>query len=99
MFPSFVEVAAMPQQQNNNDCGLYVLAVARALCDSLAQAQQQQQQQDGAADVAGCWQLSEEQEAELLQGITPAGVSKLRDELLDVISTLAGSAAAGTDLN
>jgi hypothetical protein len=77
---------------------MYVLAVARALCNSLAQAQQQQRH-DGVAGAPCCWQLSEEQEAELLQGITPASVAAMRDELLAVIDTLAGRAAANADLN
>uniref|UniRef100_A0A383VRG5 Ubiquitin-like protease family profile domain-containing protein n=1 Tax=Tetradesmus obliquus TaxID=3088 RepID=A0A383VRG5_TETOB len=101
LFPSFVEVAAMPQQQNSNDCGMYVLAVARALCDSLANAQQQQQQQqdESASAQPCCWQLSKEQEAALLHGITPAGVAEMRDELLAAISSLVKRAAAAADLN
>jgi hypothetical protein len=99
-----VEVAATPQQQNDNDCGVYVLAVARELCSSLA-AQQQQQDDDGsAAGEPYCWQLSEQQEAEILQGITPSGVAHMREELLDVIAALAdaaaaAAAAAGSDLS
>jgi hypothetical protein len=93
-----VEVAATPQQQNSNDCGVYVLAVARELCSSLAAAQQQQQQQQdeggGAAAEPCCWQLSDQQEAEMLQGITPLGVAHMRDELLAVITALADAAAA-----
>jgi hypothetical protein len=95
MFPAFVEVAATPQQQNSNDCGVYVLAVARELCSSLAAAQQQQQDEGGgAAAEPCCWQLSDQQEAEMLQGITPLGVAHMRDELLAVITALADAAAA-----
>jgi hypothetical protein len=98
MLPSFEEVAATPQQQNSNDCGVYVLAVACELCSSLATAhQQQQQQQQGDVSAAAepcCWQLSEEQETDMLQGITAAGVAHMREELLAVITALAEAAAA-----
>ncbi|KAF6263039.1 hypothetical protein COO60DRAFT_533362 [Scenedesmus sp. NREL 46B-D3] len=95
MFPLLVEVAATPQQKNSNDCGVYVLAVARELCSSLAHAQQQH----GSAAEACWWRLSDEQETELLQQITPAGVANMREELLSVISSLADHVPADESAN
>jgi hypothetical protein len=43
--------------------------------------------------AAGSCQSSERQMAEVLQGITPAAVAHMREELLAVITTLADAAA------
>lgn len=68
----------MPSQQNGYDCGLYICAVAEALCKLAAQ---QQQQHD---DVG-----VEEQERQALQSISPECISNLRVNLLRVIEELA----------
>lgn len=91
MFPGFVEVD-IPQQQNGNDCGMYVLAVTRRLCDHVASSKAavvSANEGSAGAAAAGTWELSEQQENELLQQITPAAVRSMRDELLRVIEELA----------
>lgn len=77
----------MPQQRNSNDCGMYVLAVARMLCESFAQAG------SAAGAASGADWLADDQEAALLKGITPAAVTEMRQQLLGIIRSLAESAA------
>lgn len=97
LFPEYIE-ASCPQQQNSNDCGMYVLAVTRALCDDIA-ANRPRSIEDSVADTAeqtptaaaGAvtrWELSEQQEADLLRHITPAAVTAMRKEILLVIDDL-----------
>lgn len=103
--PSFVQVSAMPVQENGYDCGLYVCAAAKALC-SLADARQRQQQQlvEQAASV-GCGACSEsstpetaaaaaatpfeQQESHVLKAISSDAVTQLRAHMLSLIQELA----------
>lgn len=97
MFPSYVEVDA-PQQQNGNDCGMYVLAVAAALCRGFSGSRQiTSDLGGGSADTAAAatWKLSEQHEADLLQHITPAAVQRMRQDLLKIIEHLAAETGSG----
>lgn len=73
---------ATPQQQNGHDCGLYVLALARLLCQRHAAA---------AAAGGGAELMSFEADGE----VNSAGVAALRQELLDLVCRKM-AAAAGT---
>ncbi|KAF8062049.1 NEDP1 [Scenedesmus sp. PABB004] len=78
--PQFVEVEAVPRQANANDCGVYVLAVARALVELLAAGGA-----EGRAD-----------EAARMRAITPAAVAAMRGEVLALIEGLVAAAAGAS---
>lgn len=90
----------MPSQQNGYDCGLYVCAVAEALCSITAQQQEQHQQQEAQgnqqpsqqAEGGSCSDTSArfaQQEQEALQIITSGYITELRQKMLRVIEDLA----------
>jgi hypothetical protein len=93
----------MTSQQNGYDCGLYVCAVAEALCSITAQQQEQhqqqeaqgnQQQQQPSEQAEGCdcsdkdAQLAD-LEREALQKISSGYITELRQKMLRVIEDLA----------
>eukprot|EP00775_Hariotina_reticulata_P003578 gene3578-3844_t len=90
-FPPFVEVQATPQQQNGHDCGVYVLAVAQALCEAISQGNVQADQGDHNAAAVGNW---EQREKTILTSITPEVAVRLRQQISDDIRRLAAAAAA-----
>ena len=103
--PRFVEVVDTPRQCNGYDCGVYVLAVARAACERWclgpAVAEGAAEGAAGAAAEAGAAGRGEDGEAggegswrEWERGlralITPAAVKALRREVREVIREKAG---------
>lgn len=72
---------------------MYVLAVTQALSSSLAQSQAQNMVATTNSSSATVFDLSEQQEAELLQRITPAAVINMRDEILKIIGSLSAGPA------
>jgi len=96
--PSFTQVAAMPKQQNGYDCGLYVCAVADALCSLQTQQQAACTQPssgpgtpDNGSGGGGSAVSYEQQEAAVLQTISSASVVQLRQQMLDLIRRLAAA--------
>ncbi|GLC33886.1 hypothetical protein PLESTB_000814600 [Pleodorina starrii] len=98
--PRLVEVPCMPRQTNGYDCGVYVLAVARAACEWWMQAaggrvpEEAKQAAEGGqeAAAAGEW---EARERGMASWLTPAYVAGLRSEVLEVIRSKAAAAAVG----
>lgn len=79
------EVADAPQQANGFDCGLYVLALARLLCQRYATA----------VAAAGGGAAAEPLSFAVAAGeVTPQGVAALRGELLELVCSKAEEAAA-----
>ncbi|GLI60307.1 hypothetical protein VaNZ11_002423 [Volvox africanus] len=82
--PSLVEVPYMPRQTNCYDCGVYMLAVAKAVCQwwlrgaGVAGA-------EGVEDVAKAEAEWDVQEREMRGWLTPAYVEGLRSEVLEII--------------
>lgn len=85
------EVASAPQQANGYDCGLYVLALARLLCQRYAAAEA------AAADGGGCGSSvssAAPMSFDVAAGeVTPQGVAALRGELLQLVCSKAEAAA------
>ncbi|PRW59712.1 NEDD8-specific protease 1 [Chlorella sorokiniana] len=76
----FVEERA-PQQANGYDCGVHVLALAKLLCERAA-----------AAAAAGSQAVDMQVSS---TGITPASVTALRQEVLELVRGKIAAAAAG----
>ncbi|KAK3036822.1 hypothetical protein RJ639_031300 [Escallonia herrerae] len=70
------ECASTPQQVNTYDCGLYVIAIARAICRWYSEGQE---------DVGLLWFST------LKEQVTPYTVSKMRNEILELIRSLKAS--------
>lgn len=73
--PAFEEVEGAPRQDNGYDCGVYVMACARAVCESWS------------ADPAGLAAAL----PRLREAVTPAAVAALRREALGLIRDLAAA--------
>lgn len=87
--PSFVQVSAMPVQENGYDCGLYVCAAAKALC-SLADARQRQQQQQQLVEQAasvGCGACSESSTPETAAAAAATPFEQQESHVLKAISS------------
>ncbi|GFP95681.1 nedd8-specific protease 1 [Phtheirospermum japonicum] len=68
------EWSGTPRQTNGYDCGLYVLAIARAICEWYASA--------GPKDVEGLWF------AGVKEKITASHVAEMRSEILELVRSL-----------
>jgi sentrin-specific protease 8 len=73
--PTYVHVAGMPQQQNSYDCGLYMCAVAAALC-ALAQAQQHAEGGGGTGSSSGAGTAAAAAAAAVAAAARAAGLDK-----------------------
>jgi hypothetical protein len=83
--PPLVEVQATPQQQNAHDCGVYVLAVTRTLCEAICQDSMLAEGGDQEAAAVNSW---EQRENKMLASITPEGAARLRRQIADEICRL-----------
>ncbi|GIL91946.1 hypothetical protein Vretimale_18558 [Volvox reticuliferus] len=95
--PSLVEVRCMPRQTNCYDCGMYVLAVARAVCQWWLRGPEVAREgaegsTGGVTKVEAEWEV---QERAMRAWLTPAHVDGLRFEILEIIRAKAGAASVG----
>ncbi|PIN01402.1 Sentrin-specific cysteine protease (Ulp1 family) [Handroanthus impetiginosus] len=70
----YVECSSTPKQVNGYDCGLYVTAIARAICDWY--------QSDGLKNLEDLWFST------IKEQITPSFVSKMRNDMLELVRSL-----------
>ncbi|KXZ55423.1 hypothetical protein GPECTOR_3g74 [Gonium pectorale] len=103
--PGLMEVGCMPCQANGYDCGVYVLAVARAVCGwwledcgSRRGAQAAGGDPEAAAQDAGAKRRKGEpearwaaQEADLRQWMTPGYIAGMREHVLGLIRSKAAA--------
>ncbi|GIL65692.1 hypothetical protein Vafri_19369 [Volvox africanus] len=82
--PTLVEVPYMPRQTNCYDCGVYVLAVARAVCQWWVRGAGVEGA-EGLEDIAKAEVEWNVQEREMRGWLTPAYVEGLRSEVLEII--------------
>ncbi|KAG2430315.1 hypothetical protein HYH02_013792 [Chlamydomonas schloesseri] len=82
--PELVEVADMPHQTNGHDCGVYVLAVARAACEEWLS------EEGEAGEEGGEVRRWREWERGLRRRLTPEAVKALRREVRELIREKAG---------
>ncbi|KAL0369712.1 UNVERIFIED_CONTAM: NEDD8-specific protease 1 [Sesamum angustifolium] len=70
----YVECSSTPRQENGYDCGLYVAAIARVICEWY--------QNDGPKGTDDLWF------AAIKEQITPSHVSKMRNDILELVRSL-----------
>ncbi|KAL0390151.1 UNVERIFIED_CONTAM: NEDD8-specific protease 1 [Sesamum calycinum] len=70
----YVECSSTPRQENGYDCGLYVTAIARVICEWY--------QNDGPKGTDDLWF------AAIKEQITPSHVSKMRNDILELVRSL-----------
>ncbi|KAL8516109.1 hypothetical protein ACS0TY_014692 [Phlomoides rotata] len=70
----FIDCSDTPKQVNGYDCGLYVTAIARAICEWYAS--------EAPKDMKDLWF------SEIREQVTPSVVSKMRREILELVSNL-----------
>lgn len=71
---TYIECSSTPKQVNGYDCGLYVTAIARAICDWYTS--------DGQKDTKNMWFSA------IKEQITPSLVSHMRNDILGLVQSL-----------
>ncbi|GAB2285122.1 hypothetical protein Dimus_019575 [Dionaea muscipula] len=74
--PRYVEYSRSPQQVNGYDCGLFVCAIARAICCWYVSRGSRDSDEDG------LWLSA------VMEQVTPSSIAELRTEILGLITSL-----------